>query len=1293
VTEMVSNAIDKKPMGLVSPRAKNVRVGPITYHKNRRKAMTFEPVNISQEELEIIGRLDISQPIISIATSDDGKRVYFGQPQSYDRNRLNLAVLSLDDTGKPIGKIRRYADSKDISFSFGDVVSISKILVSSKYKKLYLGFNQQNAKGTGKCRGLSVYDLDNDGEPTGQPRSYIYPLVFAKSFESELIEAIELHPDKDLLYLSGFGATGVYVYSLDAKGEPQGIPMTYIIGSAAGKVEIGINNNILYLGSYPDILEVIELGVKGLPINPIAIQTVPAGTLDKYDKYVHFQRTPTALYWLEEPPLPTSPGYEIKYLLLDGVGKPIGLPQTVPGFKALTLAADPMGNTIWISSAVTIPDAFTLEEKVVGYVPFQLILQNDGSLILDDIAHERVYEQNPLLTIVPPGQSPVTLSNQIFPNVNQVKDYHLVLTPVANPNTPIQLLDVKIEIGFGKRSTSINQVLNQGIPSKAISLDRLWRDEENNYILPLKDLNSQQIFRVVVAAPLLTEISLTINVYLGDPVAGGTLIKSLLSDTALGNMLCLLLPGYGFMPPGQREINVEWLSSHVSDRYLTTARSVAIAAAERPQQFTISCYNLLGGQGHIQQLEDQANTISLIGINNAGIDYWKPIPTTQIDSILDSYGLQQRLIGVGQPLTIYNGLSTIPNLINEIVPKPDFEYFKYFDFIYNKRWQEFLVTWAEEIATVSGITSGGNPADVTVMQLTEEPIWYYPDLINRTNANSDWLDIFRTYLQSKGFSPYFFGQPDWDLVLMIGASNAIDLTSNRLFYWSMRYLTESASLGNKRAHDELKKFLPNAAIYVNWNNYQSNWYTPTPNTTQLQRGNNPDGGADSAAGSFDWMESGRLNAHTIWSENADGYDTTAQEWSYRADLLRSASMLGTQKFGAHINGNHLRKNGATFIPLPAAASYRALSLIGHGAKILDFYGFGHSFFFPAAKENTWSDMPASYGSIAEATKLIGKAENLLFNGQPQRGKVALLLSNVSNLWDTNSRDKYYSQELLYLHTALVHTGYTIDFVDDTDLIDGQLSVRGYSVLYMTSPNIDEAAQTAILNWVQSGGMLVATPGAAVADRYNTPTNFLDVVLGLNPRVAVRDAIGNPVATPSEVLSSFGGTLEIAGPIQTLQATPGTSIVGTFGSGEPAITSHSFGTGNAITYGFFPGLQYWVSQYVESPVYNNPHALPKWGKAERQIAVAPARLAKTPRPVTLSHEVFEACRLESSKGIAIVLLNWTGEPIPALTVTVPDIGMFTNTVKLADGTVINHSTLGTTLTVIVSMQYVDVLMIE
>ncbi len=71
---------------------------------------------------------------------------------------------------------------------------------------------------------------------------------------------------------------------------------------------------------------------------------------------------------------------------------------------------------------------------------------------------------------------------------------------------------------------------------------------------------------------------------------------------------------------------------------------------------------------------------------------------------------------------------------------------------------------------------------------------------------------------------------------------------------------------------------------------------------------------------------------------------------------------------------------------------------------------------------------------------------------------------------------------------------------------------------------------------------------------------------------------------------------------------------------------------------------------------------------------------------------EACRLQSDKGIAIVLLNWTDEPIASLTVSVPQIGKFRKVTSLESGAV--KSTLaGSTLKVTLPLKSVDVLMIE
>ena len=58
-------------------------------------------------------------------------------------------------------------------------------------------------------------------------------------------------------------------------------------------------------------------------------------------------------------------------------------------------------------------------------------------------------------------------------------------------------------------------------------------------------------------------------------------------------------------------------------------------------------------------------------------------------------------------------------------------------------------------------------------------------------------------------------------------------------------------------------------------------------------------------------------------------------------------------------------------------------------------------------------------------------------------------------------------------------------------------------------------------------------------------------------------------------------------------------------------------------------------------------------------VAPARLANTPKLVDVNYEGVEVCRLDSVEGIALILLNWTNEDIPSLTLTlqVKDIGAF------------------------------------
>ena len=138
-----------------------------------------------------------------------------------------------------------------------------------------------------------------------------------------------------------------------------------------------------------------------------------------------------------------------------------------------------------------------------------------------------------------------------------------------------------------------------------------------------------------------------------------------------------------------------------------------------------------------------------------------------------------------------------------------------------------------------------------------------------------------------------------------------------------------------------------------------------------------------------------------------------------------------------------------------------------------------------------------------------------------------------------------------------------------------------------------------------------------------------------------------------------------------QIMPTATTAATLSSGsppttQPAITVNSYGKGFGIAYAFFPGFHYQQSANWDDPLSEPSQGakLPYgWGKMQRDIIVAPAKIANTQKPITLTQdqdgdtqemEMIEACLLEAkgaNRGIAIVLLNWSGALIENLTITI------------------------------------------
>ena len=116
----------------------------------------------------------------------------------------------------------------------------------------------------------------------------------------------------------------------------------------------------------------------------------------------------------------------------------------------------------------------------------------------------------------------------------------------------------------------------------------------------------------------------------------------------------MLLP---FLEPATRSVHIELLSEH-AHVYLNAAKSVALQPSERPRLFTLTCYHLLGGQGHSGQLSAEAEAVSLLGFNTANVYGWQGIPPLDIKACLGSFGLKLSRAAY-RPITTLEGALTL----------------------------------------------------------------------------------------------------------------------------------------------------------------------------------------------------------------------------------------------------------------------------------------------------------------------------------------------------------------------------------------------------------------------------------------------------------------------------------------------------------------------------------------------------------------------------------------------------------------------------------------------------------
>jgi len=269
-----------------------------------------------------------------------------------------------------------------------------------------------------------------------------------------------------------------------------------------------------------------------------------------------------------------------------------------------------------------------------------------------------------------------------------------------------------------------------------------------------------------------------------------------------------------------------------------------------------------------------------------------------------------------------------------------------------------------------------------------------------------------------------------------------------------------------------KAFYPGMPIFTNWNFFNGRLYVPGPVANNADKQS-----PDAAMGGHDWFEFGRMRGCTmLWTE--DWFpDSMAYQWSFYCAKLRCASEKGGVQFGGYVIPRTAgdRKDGIL---------QKILCIVGSGGKAIKYFVFGPEYNFPG---NCYSENARVLPKMAEAHRMIGAAEDVLWPGKRPHTEVAILAPRSAEVWDrqdkiedaTNNRLNNstvdYMAEVFDLYLALQHANIPVDFVDEDDLtLEG---LKPYRAVYVTEPNIPAEGQRGLVAWVKAGGTLAMAAGA------------------------------------------------------------------------------------------------------------------------------------------------------------------------------------------------------------------------
>ncbi|MBM4088554.1 MAG: hypothetical protein FJ276_03880 [Planctomycetes bacterium] len=444
--------------------------------------------------------------------------------------------------------------------------------------------------------------------------------------------------------------------------------------------------------------------------------------------------------------------------------------------------------------------------------------------------------------------------------------------------------------------------------------------------------------------------------------------------------------------------------------------------------------------------------------------------------------------------------------------------------------------------------SGRRLEDIAVCMLMDEPGGQSASFAAKDEA---YRERFRAWLRGKSLQPADLLVASWDDVRPVAESDREAFPA--LHYFTQLFRTRALGdfmVEQRRIIEEAYgRKLPTVVNFSDGAVYHANF-------------------CGQGVDYFELLDADDQNA--IWGEDWSNNASTYQCAAFNVALMQAAARKRDQTIGHYL----IAHAGRTAWDIKT----KAVGETARGVRMWMNYCYGPRWSGheggPPWRTHVWQAKPELWTANAEITREIGAVEDWLLTAKPAPAEVALLYSSSSDVW---TMDNFaYGFDRMHTWLALMHAQMPVAIVPEREIE----RLDGCRVCYLSGPNLTRAAAAGLRAWVEAGGTLWLTAGAASCDEYNRP---LDTIASLLPVERGELATLEPYQSAGRFLNYLARRdtvkwgdqeLEVLSVKQPLQLRGAeAAVLATYQDGQPAAVAGPADKGRVVAIGFLPALSY------------------------------------------------------------------------------------------------------------------------